>query len=66
MEHLCRGKVECTLAAFVLNGEKLYVDPIFIAQNLNFFWPLIANHGSICAPFEFLFYALTRMQSLEL
>ena len=48
------GEAECALAAFVLNGEELYFNPLFVAQDPNFFWPLIADHGSIRAAFEFV------------
>lgn len=48
------GEAECVLAIIAASGEAAYAAPLFIAQDPNFFWPLIADHGSIRAALEFV------------
>jgi len=49
-----RGEVECILALLVASDISAYCSPLFIAQDPNFFWPLIAEHGSIRSALEFV------------
>jgi MYND finger len=53
-----RGEVECLLASLVACGAKCFdakvAHPLFVAQDPNFFWPLIYNHGSIRAALEYV------------
>ncbi|KAL7494108.1 hypothetical protein ACHAWT_002999 [Skeletonema menzelii] len=48
------GEAECVLAALAASSMPSYVSPIFIAQDPNFLWPLIADHGSVRAAVEFV------------
>lgn len=48
------GEAECVLAIIAASGVSPYVAPLFIAQDPNFYWPLIADHGSIRAALEFV------------
>ena len=48
------GEAECVLAVLSASGLSPYVAPLFIAQDPNFLWPLIADHGSIRAALEFV------------
>jgi hypothetical protein len=48
------GEAECALAVLAASGMPSYVSPIFVAQDPNFLWPLIADHGSIRAAVEFV------------
>ena len=48
------GEAECVLAIIAASGISPYVAPLFIAQDPNFYWPLIADHGSIRAALEFV------------
>ena len=36
------------------SGLSPYVSPLFIAQDPNFYWPLITDHGCIRAALEFV------------
>jgi len=53
-KNYCCGEAECALALLVASGMSPYCAPLFIAQDPNFYWPLIANHGSIRAALEFV------------
>ena len=48
------GEAECALAVLAASDMPPYVSPIFVAQDPNFLWPLIADHGSIRAAVEFV------------
>jgi len=48
------GEAEVVLATLAANGISAYCSPLFIAQDPNFFWPLIADHGCIRAALEFV------------
>ncbi|KAL7532298.1 hypothetical protein ACHAXR_004548 [Thalassiosira sp. AJA248-18] len=48
------GEAECVLAILAASGISAYVAPIFIAQDPNLYWPLIADHGCIRAALEFV------------
>ena len=48
------GEAECVLATLAASGMPSYVSPFYIAQDPNFLWPLIADHGSIRAAVEFV------------
>lgn len=48
------GEAECALAVLAASGMSSYVFPIFVAQDPNFLWPLIGDHGSIRAAVEFV------------
>eukprot|EP00985_Skeletonema_marinoi_P018926 scaffold10709_cov130-Skeletonema_marinoi.AAC.5 len=48
------GEAECVLATLAASGMPSYVSPLFIAQDPNYLWPLIADHGSIRAAVEFV------------
>jgi hypothetical protein len=50
----CGGEAECVLAILAASGVKPYCMPLFIAQDPNFYWPLIADHGCIRAALEFV------------
>lgn len=49
-----RGEAECILATITASGMSPYVTPFFIAQDPNFFYPLIADHGCIRAALEYV------------
>jgi hypothetical protein len=54
-----RGEVECGLAALVASQvadcyDPHIVHPLFVAQDPNFFWSLVFNHGSIRAALEYV------------
>jgi hypothetical protein len=53
-KYYCVGEVECVLAVLVASGLFAYVSPLFIAQDPNFLYPLIYDHGSIRAALEFV------------
>eukprot|EP00956_Cyclotella_meneghiniana_P010015 scaffold13816_cov23-Cyclotella_meneghiniana.AAC.1 len=46
------GEAESVLAILAESGFSSYVAPLFIAQDPNFIWPLIADHGSVRAALE--------------
>jgi len=48
------GEAECVLATLAASGMPSYVSPLFIAQDPNFLWPIIADHGSVRAAVEFV------------
>jgi hypothetical protein len=48
------GEVECILAIIAASGFFPYVTPLFIAQDPNFYWPLIADHGCVRGALEFV------------
>jgi len=48
------GEAECVLATLAASGMPSYVSPIFIAQDPNFLWPIVADHGSVRAAVEFV------------
>ena len=49
------GEAECLLAIIAASsGFTAYATPLFIAQDPNLFWPLIADHGCIRAALEFV------------
>lgn len=48
------GEAECVLAVLAASGLSAYVTPLFVAQDPNFLWPLIADHGCIRAALEFV------------
>lgn len=50
----CSGEAECVLAVLAASGMSPYVHPLFIAQDPNFLWPLIYDHGSVRAALEFV------------
>jgi len=50
----CVGEAECCLALLAASEMSPYCFPLFIAQDPNFYWPLIADHGSIRAALEFV------------
>ena len=50
-----RGEVETTLALLVASQEgDVLAHPLFLAQDPNFYWPLILFHGSIRAALEYV------------
>ncbi|GKZ00809.1 hypothetical protein MPSEU_001032600 [Mayamaea pseudoterrestris] len=49
----CRADVESVLGTLVAYKPKL-AHPLFIAQDPNFFWPLISYHGTIRAALEYV------------
>jgi len=50
-----RGEAECVLAALVRSVQDSHpADPLFVAQDPNFFWPLILYHGTVHAALEFV------------
>ena len=49
-----RGEVEVVLAALVKSGRPEIANPLFVAQDANFFWPVIWYHGSVHAAFKFV------------
>jgi hypothetical protein len=53
-KYYCVGEAECVLAVLVASGLFVYVSPLFIAQDPNFLYPLIYDHGSIRAALEFV------------
>lgn len=48
-----RGEAEQTLAALVACEPRL-AHPLFVAQDPNFFWPLIVYHGTVRAALEYV------------
>jgi hypothetical protein len=48
------GEAECVLAILAASGMPPYISPLFIAQDPNFLWPIIAYHGSVRAAVEFV------------
>lgn len=50
----CVGEAECCLALLVASELSPYCFLLFIAQYPNFYWTLIADHGSIHAVLEFV------------
>jgi len=50
------GEAECVLAIIAASGVSahVYAVPRFVAQDPNFFWPLIFDHGCIRAALEFV------------
>ncbi len=53
-KYYSRGEAECALATIAASGMSPYAAPFFIAQDPNFFYPLIADHGCIRAALEYV------------
>lgn len=53
-KYYSRGEAECVLATIAASGMSPYTAPLFIAQDPNFFYPLILDHGSIRAALEYV------------
>ena len=53
-KYYSRGEAECVLATIAASGMSPYAAPFFVAQDPNFFYPLIADHGCIRAALEYV------------